>query len=521
MPFRKKAKGLKVRGKHDDVKSVKSLSAQSNEAGVVMEEASSHNSGSRRIGPVKRSATDSKRSSTQRNLNAAADSASAQPSGYGSSPLASRDSVGSPSRRSTTRQTTRKAELATDLPGRKSAGALPPGGKVRQERPLSKATRSSKVDDSQQATLTPARARATRTSQPVAKTRGTIRPRSAEEVEARSGAAGSSRSKPEDAQTKAREIPSPEGPALVAKRSPKPTSVPGAAEQNVSATATASSAPPTNRSGRRGPAKRSLDAPKVGEQAGPVAQQQKRATRATGQPKPHCPPARGAGRTRAESGSEKGANTKEKLAKGKVTKGATPQAKTSAARRAAKQKQVGKKRRGEPLDTEEASSDATDSSYVVPRGLLQPYRRKDRFFDDYVKPWQEEEYFWSDSESEDISNASISSIIPPPGLLQPYRKKRRLIGTSSEDSLSESDADYEEEEDLSARCHRIFGMDMLPNSTTTKAEAISMLVSFVSSRRLPWGALAELVTLVNKLFAPAKNVLPDSKALADILSHMP
>lgn len=529
MPFRKSAKGLKVRGKYDDVKSVKSLSARSNDAGVGieaagMEEASGHDaapvdSGSQRIGPVKRSATDSKRTSTQRNLNVAANSASAQPSGHGSPLLESRDTVGF--RRRTTRQTTHKPELAADLSGRNTAGALPPGGQVRQERPLSKVTRSSKVDDSQQATLTPARARAKRMSQPVAKTRGTILPRLAEklDVTVRSGAAGSSRSKPKDAQTKAREIPSPGGPALVAKRSPKPTSVLSAAEQKKAAPSGVPSAPSTNRSGRRGPVKHSFDAPKLRERAGPVAPPQKRAARTSAQPKPHSLPTRGAGRTRVLSGSDKGLNTKEKLAKGEVTKAATQQTKTAVGSRFANQEEMPIRRREAPLDTDEASSDA--SSYMVPRIVLQPYRCKDRFFDDCVKPWQEEEYFWSDSESEDCSNASISSIIPPPGLLQPYRKKQRLIGTSSEESLSRSDADYEEEEDLSARCHRIFGMDTLPNSTTTKAEAISMLVSFVSSRKLPWGALAELVTLVNKLYAPAKNVLPDSKALENMLSLMP
>lgn len=466
MPFRKKAKGLNVRGKHD-VKSVKSLSARSNKVGGGIK-ASGHDaapvdSGSRRTGPVKRSATVSKRTNRHGDLSGAANSASAQPSDHDSSPLASRDTVGSPSRR-TARQTT-----ATDLSARKTAGALSPGGQIRQELPLSKAA------ESQQATLTPAKAGGRRTPRPVAKAGGTGCPRPAVKLDAsvQSGAARSSRSKPADAQ------------------------------------------------GRGRPVKRSLDMPKVGEQAGPVGPQQKRAAGTTAQPEPHPPPTRGAGRAKAVTTTDKRL-TREKLAKGKVIK-TTQQTKKAAASRSAKQKQVGKKRCGQPLDTEEVSSDATDSSYVVPRGLLQPYRRKDRFFvfDNDVKPsWQEEEDFWSDSESEDISNASISSIIPPAGLLQPYRKKRRLIGASSEDSLSEPDADHEEE-DFLARCCRIFGMDMLPNSTTTKAEAISMLVSFVSSRRLPWGALAELVTLVNKLFAPAENVLPDPKALENILSLMP
>lgn len=520
MPFRKRAKGLKVRGK--------SPSARSNQVPVVGagHDAAPVDSKIRRTRPVERSESDSKPPSGQRDMKGAtskrrrlqrsASSASAQSSGHGS-PRASHDTVGSPTRRAA-RQAAHKAELAADFAGQKTAG-----GQFHKGRPLPKVTGNSNVDDSQQATSTPAMVRSKRTSRPISEAGGTSSPRSAEKLKGHadasvtSGVAGSSRSKP------AREVSSSGGPDLVVKRLPKPTSALTAAKQSISVPSGVSSAPATNKLGRGGPAKRAVNTPEVREQAGPVAPRQKRAARTTVRPKPSAPPTRGSGRTTTVIGANKGPNTRKKLGKGETTKNTTKQTKTAACSGCAKRKQVGKKRRGASLDAEEGSSDATDSSYVVPRGLLQPYRRKDRFFDDYVKPWQEEESFSGDSEFEDISNASISSIIPPAGMLQPYRKKRRLIATSSEDSLSESDDDDDgdDEQDLLSRCYRMFGMDTLPNSTTTKAEAISMLVSFVSSRRLPWGALAELVTLVNKLFAPAENVLPDPKTLANILSLMP
>lgn len=511
MPFRKRAKGLKVRGKSP---------ARSNKVPVVGagHDAAPIDSKSRRTRPVKRSESDSKLPSGQRDLKGAASkrrrlqsSASAQSSVHGSSPRASHDTISSPTRRAA-RQAAHKAELAADFPGRKTAG-----GQFRKGRPLSKVTGNSKVDDSQQATSTPAMARSRRTSRPISEAGGSSSLRSAEKLEGHadasvtSGAAGSSRSK--------LEVSSSRGPDLVVKQLPKSTSALTAAKQSISVPSGVSSVPATNRSGRGGPAKRAVNTPEVREQAGPVAPRQNRAARTTVRPKPSAPPTRGSGRT--VTGTNEALNTRKNLAKGEIAKNTTTQTKTAASSGCAKRKQVGKKRRGASLDAEEVSSDATDSSYVVPRGLLQPYRRKDRFFDDYVKPWQEEESFSSDSEFEDISNASISSIIPPAGMLQPYRKKRRLIATSSEDSLSELDDDDDDEQDLSSRCYRMFGMDTLPNSTTTKAEAISMLVSFVSSRRLPWGALAELVTLVNKLFAPVENVLPDPKTLANILSLMP
>ncbi|KAL1429736.1 hypothetical protein MTO96_034689 [Rhipicephalus appendiculatus] len=71
-----------------------------------------------------------------------------------------------------------------------------------------------------------------------------------------------------------------------------------------------------------------------------------------------------------------------------------------------------------------------------------------------------------------------------------------------------------------SRCEAKFGMDTLPHSTTTTADAVSML-KFASSRRLHFGAFSELVTIVNKLFAPAEDILPADEAPASALPEMP
>lgn len=184
------------------------------------------------------------------------------------------------------------------------------------------------------------------------------------------------------------------------------------------------------------------------------------------------------------------------------------------------------KRQGGKRTAADDLSDVSDSSYVVPRGLLQRAKRREPFYYDYIVPWVESQLaseFDSDSDEEDVSCASINSIIPPAGMLQPYRRKNRLIGAGGSGSSSEDDDDmsFSPGEDLLSRCEAKFGMDTLPHSTTTTAEAISMLVNFASGRHLRFGALSELVTIVNKLFAPAKDVLPAGKTLARALSEMP
>ncbi|KAH7979770.1 hypothetical protein HPB49_010933 [Dermacentor silvarum] len=201
----------------------------------------------------------------------------------------------------------------------------------------------------------------------------------------------------------------------------------------------------------------------------------------------------------------------------------TGKQKTTAAKGRPQSKPKQRKRKGAPSDAD--VSYASDSSYVVSRGLLPWAKRREAFYYDYIRPWVEEQ-LWSDSDSDDkyISNASISSIIPPVGLLQSYRLKNRLIaagGSSSSIDSEDDDMPVSPGEDLLSRGEAKFALDTLSYSTTTAAEAISMLVNFASSRRLPCAALTELVTTVNKLFAPAVAVLPSRKALVKALSEMP
>ncbi|XP_064473705.1 uncharacterized protein LOC135388223 [Ornithodoros turicata] len=58
-----------------------------------------------------------------------------------------------------------------------------------------------------------------------------------------------------------------------------------------------------------------------------------------------------------------------------------------------------------------------------------------------------------------------------------------------------------------------FGASTLPNSTTTKVEAIAMIMAFVVSHNLPWTGLADLLELINSLFGSTVDVLPRSKYL--------
>lgn len=129
----------------------------------------------------------------------------------------------------------------------------------------------------------------------------------------------------------------------------------------------------------------------------------------------------------------------------------TGKQKTTAAKGRPQSKPKQRKRKGAPSDADDASY-ASDSSYVVPRGLLQWAKRREPFYCDYIHPWVEEQP-WSNSDSNDkyISNGSIGSIIPPAGLLQPYRLKNRLIaarGNSSSIDSEDDDLPVSPEKDL-------------------------------------------------------------------------
>ncbi|XP_064464144.1 uncharacterized protein LOC135375344 [Ornithodoros turicata] len=93
------------------------------------------------------------------------------------------------------------------------------------------------------------------------------------------------------------------------------------------------------------------------------------------------------------------------------------------------------------------------------------------------------------------------------------------IGHEGEDShpeKSETPADEEslpafEEAELLAGCLREFGDETLPNSPTTKAEAIAMIMSFAVGHSLTWTCIEDLLKLVNLLFG--SDVLPRTKYL--------
>ncbi|XP_040079427.1 uncharacterized protein LOC120850815, partial [Ixodes scapularis] len=69
------------------------------------------------------------------------------------------------------------------------------------------------------------------------------------------------------------------------------------------------------------------------------------------------------------------------------------------------------------------------------------------------------------------------------------------------------------EEEFLAAGLREFGSETLPHSTTTKAEAVALMMSFLSANGLSWKGLDDLVKMGNIFFAPAADVFPRSKYL--------
>ncbi|KAG0444718.1 hypothetical protein HPB47_013467 [Ixodes persulcatus] len=58
-----------------------------------------------------------------------------------------------------------------------------------------------------------------------------------------------------------------------------------------------------------------------------------------------------------------------------------------------------------------------------------------------------------------------------------------------------------------------YGDSTLPHSTTTKAEAVALIMSFLTSENLTWSALDKLLRMVNAMFGVGSDVLPRSKYL--------
>lgn len=69
------------------------------------------------------------------------------------------------------------------------------------------------------------------------------------------------------------------------------------------------------------------------------------------------------------------------------------------------------------------------------------------------------------------------------------------------------------EEDFLAAGLRQFGSETLPHSTTTKAKAVALIMSFLSANGLSWKALDDLLKMGNIFFTPAADVFPRSKHL--------
>ncbi|KAL1426775.1 hypothetical protein MTO96_018002 [Rhipicephalus appendiculatus] len=330
-----------------------------------------------------------------------------------------------------------------------------------------------------------------------------------------------------------------DAPDVTAENSPKPTKGTKRGRASAAIDTTASESQQAEEQGP--PAKRAMaSASADGKKTGTTAQGAKRAGRPAKQPNSAAVPSPGTVRTAGAVDGNSGRGAKKQPTKaqtaapkspGKQNKNLPASSQTTASSSGAGKQKTASKGRQQPKPKQgkrkgaDDLSDISDSSYVVPRGLLQRAKRREPFYYDYIVPWVESQLAseFDSSDDEDVSCASIDSIIPPAGMLQPYRRKNRLIGAggSSSGSSSEDDSSLSPREDLLSRCEAKFGLDTLPHSTTTTAEAISMLVNFASSRHLRFGALSELVTIVNRLFAPAKDVLPAGKALARALSEMP
>ncbi|KAM7301078.1 hypothetical protein ISCGN_016640 [Ixodes scapularis] len=94
---------------------------------------------------------------------------------------------------------------------------------------------------------------------------------------------------------------------------------------------------------------------------------------------------------------------------------------------------------------------------------------------------------------------------------------RDFIETSDDECSAASDFDEEPPdfqpgpvfEDILSSCFEQFGAEKLPNTETTKAGAIAMVMSFIAGNGLTWTALGQCVCMINTIFG--KDVLPQTK----------
>ncbi|KAL3186468.1 hypothetical protein MRX96_027510 [Rhipicephalus microplus] len=304
-------------------------------------------------------------------------------------------------------------------------------------------------------------------------------------------------------------------PDVTAKNSPKPTKAINRGRTSTAIDTATSESQETEEqspSAKRAMASASAD----GKKTGTAAQGAKRAGRPAKQPN-----TAGAADEKSRRGAKKLPTTTRTAAPkspGKQNKKLPASSQMAASssgagknKMAPKGRQQPKPKRGKRKSADDLS-DVSNSSDVTPPGWERKTRRSGPF--DHVGLWVKSQLAGEldSSDAGDISVASIDSIILPSGMFN------RLTGAGG--SSEDVDPSLSPREEILSRCEAKFGRDTLPHSTTTTGEAIGMLVHFARMRGLRFGALSELVTIINKMFAPAKDVLPAGKALGMALAQM-
>nr|XP_037288833.1 nucleolar and coiled-body phosphoprotein 1-like [Rhipicephalus microplus] len=304
-------------------------------------------------------------------------------------------------------------------------------------------------------------------------------------------------------------------PDVTAKNSPKPTK---AINRGRTSTAIDTATSESQETEEQSPsAKRAMTSASAdGKKTGTAAQGAKRAGRPAKQPN-----TAGAADEKSRRGAKKLPTTTRTAAPkspGKQNKKLPASSQMAASssgagknKMAPKGRQQPKPKRGKRKSADDLS-DVSNSSDVTPPGWERKTRRSGPF--DHVGLWVKSQLAGEldSSDAGDISVASIDSIILPSGMFN------RLTGAGG--SSEDVDPSLSPREEILSRCEAKFGRDTLPHSTTTTGEAIGMLVHFARMRGLRFGALSELVTIINKMFAPAKDVLPAGKALGMALAQM-
>lgn len=130
----------------------------------------------------------------------------------------------------------------------------------------------------------------------------------------------------------------------------------------------------------------------------------------------------------------------------------------------------------------------------------------------------EDEHHWEDqdgggadpqSDWDDLSDFGDSDSLGP----SHEASVEEIVPEDDGSSRAPRDFVSDDREDLMGRCFSQFGTSTLPHSSTTKASAVAMLMSIVHAHNFTWGALDDILKLINKMFGQNQNVLPGSKYL--------